>query len=65
MEVINNGLGDNLKGGYDRVERWDEETTSALTEHFSEVLTLLGEDKQREGLKETPKSTSGQHKFDG
>jgi GTP cyclohydrolase I len=55
MELINNGLGDNRNGGYDRVDRWNEETTNALTEHFSEVLNLLGEDAQREGLKETPR----------
>ena len=55
MELINNGLGESQTGGYDRIERWDEETTSKLTEHLSEVLNLLGEDAQREGLKETPK----------
>ena len=55
MELINNGLGESQTGGYDRIERWNEETTSKLTEHFSEVLNLLGEDAQREGLKETPK----------
>jgi len=55
MELINNGLGENQTGGYDRVDRWNEETTNALTEHFSEVLNLLGEDAQREGLKETPR----------
>lgn len=54
MELINNGLGENKKGGYDRVERWDEETTSALATHYKEVLTLLGENSQREGLQDTP-----------
>ena len=63
MELINNGLGDNRKGGYDRVDRWDEETTNALTAHFSEVLKLLGEDKQREGLKETPKRVAKSMQF--
>jgi len=54
MELINNGLGENRKGGYDRIERWDKETNSALTAHYKEILELLGEDNQREGLKETP-----------
>lgn len=54
MELINNGLGKNKNGGYDRVERWDEETTSALATHYKEVLTLLGENGQREGLQDTP-----------
>ena len=63
MELINNGLGDNRKGGYHRVDRWDEETTNALTAHFSEVLKLLGEDDQREGLKETPKRVAKSMQF--
>ena len=54
MELINNGLGGNRKGGYDRIERWDEKTIAALTEHYREILKLLGEDGEREGLKETP-----------
>ncbi|MCK5691713.1 MAG: GTP cyclohydrolase I FolE [Bacteroidales bacterium] len=54
MELINNGLGGNRKGGYDRIERWDEKTNTALTEHYKEILNLLGEDGEREGLKETP-----------
>ena len=54
MELINNGLGENRKGGYDRIDRWDEETVSAMTAHYAEILGLLGENGQREGLRETP-----------
>ena len=54
MELINNGLGENQKGGYDRLDRWDEKTTAALTKHYGEILHLLGENGAREGLKETP-----------
>lgn len=54
MESINNGLGENQKGGYDRIERWDEETNTALTGHFKEILGLLGENGDREGLRDTP-----------
>ena len=54
MELINNGLGENKNGGYDRVDRWDEKTTAALTEHYREILRLLGQNGDREGLKETP-----------
>lgn len=55
MEIINNGLGDNQTGGYDRVDRWDDDTISKLTAHYKGILDLLGEDGQREGLKNTPK----------
>jgi len=54
MEVINNGLGENQNGGYDRLDRWDEKTTAALTKHYGEILKHLGENGEREGLKETP-----------
>jgi len=55
MEIINNGLGDSQTRGYDRIDRWDEETTSKLTTYYEGILSLLGEDSQREGLKETPR----------
>lgn len=55
MELINNGLGENRTGGYDRIERWDEETVDALTENYTEILNLLGKDGKREGLRDTPK----------
>lgn len=55
MDIINNGLGTNQTGGYDRVDRWDDEKTAKLTTHYESILELLGEDGLREGLKETPK----------
>lgn len=63
MELINNGLGKNQKGGYDRIDRWDEKTTTAMTEHYREILKLLGENGLREGLKETPKRVAKAMQF--
>ncbi len=54
MDKINNGLGENMTGGYSRIDRWDDETTVKLTEHYRGILDLLGEDGRREGLKDTP-----------
>ena len=54
MDKINSGMGENATGGYDRIDRWDDETTSKLTAHYKGILELLGENGQREGLKETP-----------
>ncbi len=54
MEIINNGLGENQNGGYDRIDRWNEEKTNNLSEHYREILNLLGDDADREGLIETP-----------
>ncbi len=40
--------------GYKKVEQYDEKTTAGLTANYKEVLSLLGEDPQREGLEKTP-----------
>jgi GTP cyclohydrolase IA len=39
---------------YKKTEHYDEKTTSGLISNYREVLGLLGEDPQREGLLKTP-----------
>ena len=63
MEKINNGLGKNQVGGYDRIDRYDDETTSKLTGNFKDVISLLGEDADREGLKDTPERVAKAMQF--
>ncbi len=63
MEIINNGMGNSQTNGYDRVDRWDDATTSKLTTYYEGILSLLGEDSQREGLKETPKRVAKAMQF--
>ena len=40
--------------GYTKTESYDDEITSGLTECYSQVIGLLGEDVNREGLEKTP-----------
>jgi GTP cyclohydrolase I len=54
METINDGLIRNENEGYERIERWNTETTLKLAEHYKAILTLIGEDVEREGLIYTP-----------
>ena len=54
MEIINNGTGVSGNEGYNRVDKFDDEKTERLTEIYSEVLDIIGEDTEREGLSETP-----------
>jgi GTP cyclohydrolase I len=54
MDIVNNGLGENVTGGYDRIDRWDKVATEKLTQNYREILDLIGEDGKREGLKDTP-----------
>jgi GTP cyclohydrolase I len=41
-------------GNYRKVERYDPETTEKLIGHYKEILVLLGENADREGLRQTP-----------
>ncbi|MFW5978716.1 MAG: GTP cyclohydrolase I, partial [Bacteroidia bacterium] len=54
MEEINNGFGILKDSGYSRRDIWDDEKTNKLAEHYKEILKLLGEDVDREGLTDTP-----------
>src|SRR5437868_14719676 len=39
---------------YKKTEQYDEKTTAQLIDNYKNVLGLLGEDAQREGLQKTP-----------
>lgn len=39
---------------YKKIEQYDEMTTSGLMKNYKEVLSLLSEDAEREGLQKTP-----------
>jgi GTP cyclohydrolase I len=40
--------------GYRRIDQFDEETTKKLAFHYKEILDLIGENSNREGLLDTP-----------
>lgn len=44
----------NNNEGYEKVERWNANTTKKLAGHYKAILGLLGEDTDREGLSDTP-----------
>lgn len=40
--------------GYQKIDRYNEDTVKKLADHYKEVITLLGEDVEREGLVKSP-----------
>jgi GTP cyclohydrolase I len=42
------------KGGYSKIETFDDATTEELSRNYLSVLKLIGEDPEREGLERTP-----------
>ncbi|PIE84191.1 MAG: GTP cyclohydrolase I FolE [Bacteroidia bacterium] len=53
-EVLNGGGGSAERGGYAKVEHWDARTSEEIAQHYRAILSLLGEDPEREGLQKTP-----------
>jgi GTP cyclohydrolase I len=54
MKIINEGIESSDINGYSRVDYFDDEKTQKLSEIYKDVISLLGEDPDREGLKLTP-----------
>jgi GTP cyclohydrolase I len=54
MKNISKGTGVNPEFGYVRIDSYNEETTMKMAEHYKQVIGMLGEDVEREGLEKTP-----------
>ena len=48
---------------YKKIEEYDEQTTRELAAHVKEILRLLGEDPEREGLVKTPERVAKAWQF--
>lgn len=59
MEFTLNGK----DGSYKKVEQYDPEITEKLSYHYREILSLLGENNEREGLKLTPERVAKSMQF--
>lgn len=62
IESVNNGSGIS-SNGYNKIESWDAKNIEELASIYYNVLKLLGEDPEREGLKCTPLRVAKAMKF--
>ncbi len=63
MEIINNGVKTFDDSLYSRIDKWDDEKTAKIAEHYKAILGLLGEKPDREGLLDTPVRVSKAMQF--
>lgn len=48
---------------YRKIDRYEEGATRSMAKHFGEIIALLGEDKDREGLLKTPERAAKAMQF--
>ncbi|GAI17928.1 unnamed protein product, partial [marine sediment metagenome] len=69
MKVMNNGIEtkeDNSTSedkGYIKIEKYNERAIKKLADNYKQIIELLGEDTEREGLKNTPVRTAKAMQF--
>ncbi len=49
--------------GYERIDQYNEESTKKLSEHYENILRIIGEDPGREGLNKTPERVAKAMQF--
>ena len=63
MKIISKGSGIDEDFGYVRIDSWNDETTEKIAVHYKEIMKLLGEDVEREGLEKTPQRVAKAMQF--
>jgi GTP cyclohydrolase IA len=63
MKIINNGIELSDNNGYMRIDSYDDEKTKKITSIYKQVLEILGEDTNREGLVLTPERVAKSLQF--
>jgi len=53
-DVIKEMMKENTMDGYEQFDLYNPETIAKLAYHYREILKLIGENPEREGLLKTP-----------
>ncbi len=62
-KYIRDVIDDNSLEGYKKMDIYNYETIDKLSYHYKEILKLIGEDAEREGLLDTPKRVAKSIQF--
>lgn len=54
MRSENKMINENLNDGFEQIDRYNPEKIERLKKHYKEILNIIGEDPDREGLLKTP-----------
>jgi GTP cyclohydrolase I len=64
MNVINKEMAtQNKMDDYEKIEVYNQEVIKTLSEHYGDILKLIGEDPTREGLQKTPERVAKAMQF--
>lgn len=63
MKIINNGAEASDINGYTRIDSYDDEKTKKIASIYKQILEILGEDPEREGLVLTPERVAKSLQF--
>jgi GTP cyclohydrolase I len=63
MKIESRDPRNGIENGYEKIERFDNETTQNLAGHYKKILDLIGEDPGREGLEKTPERVAKAMQF--
>ena len=63
MKIVKNGIGTEDENGYQRIDTYDDERTEKLADNYKNILDLIGEDANREGLQDTPNRVAKSMQF--
>ncbi len=63
MDIIKPGTGINKNFGYVRTDSWDTDTTLKIEDNVKEIIELIGEDTNREGIQKTPLRVAKAYQF--
>jgi len=62
-QIIKDMIQENLMDGYEKLDLYNSETIAKLSEHYHEIIKLLGENPDREGLLKTPERVAKAMQF--